>query len=541
MNRWRSLFCVALCAVTFAACTRAQTTASNGRNPWTIPGTLRLGESDQPDSLNPLFSNDAAADFTYGMIFTYILRYDQNGNYFPDLATAVPTLANGGISKDQRTITLHLRHNAKWADGVPLTAADFLFTYHAVFNDLNNVKSRDGWNDIASMQAPDPYTVVMHLRTPNVNVLGILAPGGLGYPPLPAHLLAHYADLNRVPFNNLPLSSGPYILTKWVHDASLEFVPNPYYFRGKPKLNKIIWSVIPNTNTIFNDLRTHTIDVYASVDENSVEDLPQISGIHVVKRLIANWRRLQFNVSRPFLRDVRVRRAIAQAVDWANINDTIYHGYNQLATSDIFPGSWAAPTIPRYRHDLADAKRLLAAAGWTPGTDGILQNAKGEKLQLSLSTGTNKPENEQAEVVIQSMLHEAGFDIVIRNYPVNQLFARDGPLYTGKYDMEWTVYLNGPDPDNTGNWNGNQIPPGGTNTSWLNDPIVNQTSIAAQKTFDQAVRKKLYQREEERIHEVVPAVFFYWENQYTATNSDVKNYVPAAFILDSWNSWEWSI
>jgi peptide/nickel transport system substrate-binding protein len=241
------------------------------------------------------------------------------------------------------------------------------------------------------------------------------------------------------------------------------------------------------------------------------------------------------------LHDVRVRLAIAEAVDWKNINDTVYHGYNLLATSDVFPQSWAAPTIPRYPNDVADEKRLLKAAGWTPGPDGIMQNAKGAKLQLYLSTGTNKPENAQAEVVIQGMLRQAGFDIQIRNYPVNVLFARTGPLYTGNYDMEWTVYLNGNDPDNSGNWAGSEIPPHGANTSWLRDPIVDQTSLAAERTFDQAVRKRLYQREEERIHQLVPAVFFYWENQYTATNSDVKNYDPAAFLLDSWNSWQWSI
>jgi peptide/nickel transport system substrate-binding protein len=382
---------------------------------------------------------------------------------------------------------------------------------------------------------------VIHLRQPNVAVLGILAPGGAGYPPLPAHVLSQYPNLNKVSFNNAPLASGPFVLVKWIHDQSLEFTPNPYYFRGKPGLKKIEWSIIPNTDTLFNELREHEIDVYAAVDEASVENLNQISGINIDKRLIANWRRLQFNVSRPNLRDVRVRRAIAEAVDWAHINDTVYHGYNRLSTSDIFPRSWAAPNIPRYPYDLKDAKKLLASAGWTPGPDGIMQNAKGDKLTLSLSTGTNKPENEKAEVVIQSMLRQAGFDIVIRNYPVNVLFAHDGPLYTGNYDMEWTVYLNGPDPDNLGNWAGSEIPPHGANTSWLDDPIVNQTSLDAEKTFDESVRKKLYQREEERIHEVVPAVFFYWENQYTATNSDVKNYIPAAFILDSWNSWEWRV
>ena len=549
MNALRSILALALCGAVFAGCTRAGGgKGANGHNPWTIPGTLRLGEPDEPDSLNPLFANSAASDLAFGMIFSYVLRYDQNGNYFPDLALAVPTLANGGISKDQKTITIHLRHNARWADGVPLTSADWIFTYHAVFNPANNTKTKYGWDDIASVNAPDPYTIVMHLKAPTVAVLGILAPGGAGYPPLPAHVLSKYPNLNRVSFNSAPLGSGPYVLKTWNHESSLIFVPNAYYFRPL-SLKKVVWEVIQSTNTIFNELRTHDIDVYAAVDENSVSQLDQIDGINIDKRLVANWRRLQFNTSsspnggahNPALHDVRVRLAIAEAVDWKHINDTVYHGYNQLATSDIFPGSWAAPNIPPYRFDVDDAKRQLTAAGFTLGSDGKLHDAKRNKLSLQLTTGTNKAENISAEVVIQRMLDAIGFDIQIRNYPVNVLFAQTGPLYTGKYDMEWTVYLNGPDPDNSGNWDGHQIPPHGTNTSWMNDAIVNQSTEAAQKTFDQNARKALYQKEEARIHQLVPAVFFYWENQYTATNNDVKNYKPAAFILDSWNSWQWSI
>ncbi len=535
----RTLLALALCGTVLVACSQSQpSTTTSGRHPWTQPHVLRLGEPDEPDSLNPMFANNAAADLAFGMLYSYILRYDQNGNYIPDLATVVPSLQNGGIAKDGMTLTIHLRKDAKWADGAPLTADDWMFTYHAVNNPANTVRSTYGWDNIASVDEPDKYTIVIHLKTPAVSALGLLAPGAI--PPLPKHLLFTYPDLNKIPFNEKPLASGPYALKAWNHGASLEFVPNPYYFRGKPKLAEVVWKIIPDTNTLFNQLQTHEIDVYAGVSESTIANLKNISGITVDKRLVANWRRLQFNVSRPILDDVRVRRAIAEAIDWKNINDTVYHGYNQLAVSDIFPGSWAAPNIPRYPFDIDDAKKLLAAAGWTPGTNGTLQK-DGKPLHLQLTTGTNKLENQQAEEVIQQKLKLIGFDIEIKNYPVNLLFAQNGPLYTGNYDMEWTVATNGPDPDNSGNWAAKFIPPGGANTSWLRDPLISKLALDAGATFDQAKRKVLYQQEEERIHAVVPAVFFYWENAYTAVNSDVKNYKPASFILDSWNSWEWDI
>jgi len=540
MNYVRLLVAIAVCASLLPACNKASVSTAGGRNPWTIPHVLRLGEPDEPDNLNPLFANNAAADLAFGLIYSYPLRYDRDGNFIPDLLTVVPTLANGGIAKDNMTMTLHFRKDAKWADGVPLTADDWMFTYAAVNNPHNNVKTNYGWDQIARVDEPDKYTVVIHLKRPTVTAYGILAAGGSGYPPLPKHLLGSLPDINTASFNSKPLASGPYVLTAWNHGSSLEFAPNPYYFRGKPKLSKIEWRVVPDVSTLFNQLQTHEIDVYAAINESSIAQLKNVTGVTVDRRLVASWRRLQFNVSRPSLQDVRVRKAIAEAVDWKDINDTVYHGLNALATSDVFPKSWAAPTIPRYAFDVEDAKRLLASAGWTPGPNGILQK-DGAPLHLQVSTGTNKQENIKAEEVIQQMLKAVGIDVEIKNYPVNILFARDGPLYTGHYDMEWSVATNGPDPDNSGNWNSRFIPPAGANTAWLNDPIVDATSMAASQTFDQAKRKALYQKEETRIHELVPAVFLYWENQVTAYNTDVKNYEQASFIYDSWNSWEWDI
>jgi peptide/nickel transport system substrate-binding protein len=532
---------IALALLMSAGCTQPYARPATGeRNAWTIPNVLRLGEDEEPDSLNLMFAHNAAADTVAGLLFSFLLRCDAQGNYIPDLATEVPTVHNGGISSDGMRIVVHLRRGVVWADGAPLTAADWLFTYRAVMNPANNVKTQYGWDAIASANAPDPYTIVIRLKRPNVAVLGILGFGGAAYPPMPAHLLARLPNLNAAAFNQQPLSSGPYILKEWNHGSSLTFVPNPRYFRGAPKLKEVIWKVVPDTNTLFNELATHEIDVYPNVSANAIARLSSIGGIRVARSLIADWRHLGLNLSRPQLADVRVRRAIAEAVDWKRIDATVYHGVDRLAVSDIFPASWAAPQLEAYRYDPADAKRLLAQAGWRPAADGTLR--KGQlAMHLAIYATNGHPENTESQVMIQSMLRAVGIDIAVRNYPGSYLFAMNGPLYTGKYDLEWSIETNGPDPDNSGDWNGAFIPPRGANTSWLNDPIVNRTSAAAASTFDQAVRKVLYQREEERLRELVPAVFFSWRMNYTAMNSDLKNYVPGAFIGDSWNAWEWRI
>ncbi|HEY2474720.1 MAG TPA: peptide ABC transporter substrate-binding protein [Candidatus Cybelea sp.] len=532
----------ALLALLFAAaaCTRPGSPLHGERNAWTIPGVIRLGEDEEPDGLNLMYAHTAASDAISGLLYSFILRYDAQGDYVPDLATRVPTLRNGDISRDGKQIVVHLRKGVVWADGAPLTAADWLLTYRIVRDPQAAVKSTYGWDEIASASAPNPYTIVIRLKHPSVRVLGILAMGGAGYPPMPAHLLAHVANLRESSYNEHPLSSGPFALKAWNHGSSLTFVPNARYFRGAPKLKEVIWKVVPDVNTLLNELTTHEVDVYPSVNANNVARLSAISGIAVTHRLSANWRHLGINLSRPLLADIRVRQAIAQAVDWARIEHDVFHDLDRLAVSDIFPESWAAPSLPAYRYDPGEAKRLLAAAGWRPGADGILR--KGPlAMHLAIYATTGHQENAESQVLIQSMLRQVGIDLSVRNYPGSYLFAMDGPLYSGRYDLEWSIETNGPDPENSGNWSGDFIPPRGANTSWLNDPIVNATSLAAASTFDEGKRKALYQREEERVRSLVPAVFFSWETDYTAMNTDLKNYIPAAFIGDTWNAWEWKI
>jgi peptide/nickel transport system substrate-binding protein len=519
---------------------RTPTAADAAHHPWTHPGHLRIGSTDEPDSLNPMFAHTDATDQVDALIFAPMFRYNEHGEFVPELATEVPTYANGGISKDSKTIVLHFRKGLKWSDGAPLTARDLRFTWRATLDKRNPTKLTSGWSDIVAVDVPNDLTAVMHLKEPNADVLGSFGGGGgSAYPPLPEHLLGNVADLSRDPFNAHPISSGPFLLTAWNHGSSLEFAANPLYWRGRPKLDRITFSIVPNPTTLFDELRTHEIDVIPNVQENSVAQLPSIEGITVAKHLISSWRRLAINCSKPALADRNVRLAIAEGIDWDQINATVYHGFNVRSTSDIPPDSWAAPREPFYPHDPSGARKLLDAAGWKPGPDGV-RAKNGVRLDFTISA-TTKPGNEQAEVLMQQAIKPLGIALSIKNYPASVLFAQSGPLYGGTYDLEWSIDTNAPDPDNQGLWSSAFVPPKGANTSFVRDAVIDQTSQAALRTFDRAQRKALYQREEDRIHALVPTVFFYWENARAAYNSDLKNYKPAEYITDNWNAWEWEI
>jgi peptide/nickel transport system substrate-binding protein len=536
---------VAVVSIANGGCSRVQPAGEpvqTRRNAWTIPGHLRLGATDEPDALNPFFSHNAAADEIETLLFAYVFRYDAHGNLIPEVARELPSYANGGISRDNKTLTLHIRPGLTWSDGAPLDARDLRFTWRAAVDNRNNTKLRLGWDDIASMEVPNRTTLIVHMKRVNSAIISEIWGGGGGssYPPLPEHLLGALPTLNRAAFNTAPISSGPWLLAAWNHGASLEFKPNPRYWRGPPKLQTLTWKIVPDPNTLFQLLSTHDVDVYDNIPETQVPQLKTIAGVRVAKRLVANYRHLEVNTRRPQLADVRVRRAIAQAIDWNRLNATIYHGVDVRAVSDIVPDSWAAPHIAQWTYDPAAANRLLDAAGWKPAAGGVRQK-DGVPLALTISA-TNKPGNEQAEIQMQQQLHAVGIELAIKNYPASVLFAQNGPLYSGQYDLSWSIETNGPDPDNAGNWSGRYMPPHGANTAFLDDPVITQTSEAALQTFDREKRKRLYQIEEERIHAQVPAIFLYWEISYVAFNSDLRHYVPAEYDMAGlWNSYQWEI
>jgi peptide/nickel transport system substrate-binding protein len=541
---FKKLALVAACALLLGGCTKVDQSqaAAGGPHPWTRPGHLIIGAAgEEPDTLNKLFANTDAADQLAQFISEPLFRYGPGGEYLPAAATDVPTLENGGISKDQLAVTLHIRKGMKWSDGEPYDGRDLVFTWKAVMNPRNNTRLTAGWDDIASMDLPDPDTVVVHLKKPYGGILGIFACGGAGYPPLPAHLLEKLPDLNHAAYNSKPISSGPFVLTAWNHGSSLELAANPQYWRGKPGLDRVTYRIIPSADTLFTMLQTHDVDISDSVTESQIDRLKSLTGYTVTKRLIANLRRLQFNVSKPQLSDPRVRRAIGESIDWDRINDTIYHGYNQRAATDIFPLSWAAPSgITPMKRNLAEAQRLFDAAGWKLGADGM-RAKDGVPLAFTVSTTVSKPANIQAELQMQQDLKAVGVRLEPKNYQTSLLFAQTGPIYTGKYDSEFTIETQAPDPDNEGLWSGKMIPPHGTNASWLNDAVLTQVSHDANLTMDRAKRKALYQRQADRINELTPAVFLYWQNSFSAVNSDLKNWKPASYISDFWNCWEWTI
>lgn len=514
----------------------APTTAHH--NSWTIPGVVRLSETEEPNSLVRIFSNQASADDVTALLFEPLFRFDQRGDPVPSLATEFPTARNGLISRDGLRITFKLRPHARWSDGAPVTADDVIFTWHAIMNPNNAVVGTWGYDDISDIVRDDAHQVTMVLKKPLAPAVYLFSEGS--FPPLPAHLLAGSSSLNKSPFGANPIGDGPYLLKRWVHGQDLVLSPNPRYWRGEPRLREIDVKFIPDANTVAAALRTHEIDVIDGISKPLIPQLRGMSGVTFRQNLLANYRHMAFNCKNPILRDVRVRRAIAQAVDVDRIIRDVYGGYGVRAATDIPPFSWAATELPAIPYDPAAARRLLDDAGWKAGPDGI-RSKNGRRLELTISSATGNRPNTRAEEIIAQSMAGLGVDMTVKNYAASVLFARNGPLYGGTYDVEWTVSTEGSDPDNIGVWGCDYMPPRGANTAFYCNREVDRYLRDAETHYDQARRKSDYAAAWKIMLRDVPALMIYWDKEVIATNSDLQNFKPSPFISDYWNAWEWTI
>jgi peptide/nickel transport system substrate-binding protein len=249
---------------------------------------------------------------------------------------------------------------------------------------------------------------------------------------------------------------------------------------------------------------------------------------------------MAFNCRSPILKDVNVRRAIVHAINVDRIIHDVYGGYAVRAVTDVPPFSWAANNLPAPAYDPQLARKILDDAGWRPGADGIRVRA-GRRLELSISSATGNRPNTRAEEIVAESLRGIGVDMSVKNYAASVLFAQTGPLYSGKYDVEWTVSTEGTDPDDIGNWGCDYMPPHGANTSFYCDPRVDRYLRDAEIHYEQQRRKSDYEQAWKIMLRDVPALMIYWDKEVIAINSDLKNFKPSPFISDYWNAYEWRI
>jgi peptide/nickel transport system substrate-binding protein len=552
--RWPAGLAAAVAAsIAFSGCSKVSNQSAGGRHPWTEPGVLRWTEFTDPKNLNPVL-NSASPTLDMSMFYySYTVRYDQNAKPYPDALSEIPTVENGDVSKDGLTLKYKLRHNMKWQDGPPVTCNDLKFTWQVVMNPHNNVVTTDGYKDIGSIDCSDPYVAVVHMKKVYAPFLQQLWSVNGNAPILPEHLLAKYNDdkgsFNTAPYNSLPVGSGPFKVVQWQRGQEVRMEVNPDFYLGRPKLNEVVYKILPDENTAETQLQTHEIDMLAL---GTGLKWPQYQALAADPKngLIATrvdafqWTHIDFNLKQPIVSDVQVRRALAYATDKNEIVQKIAHGSAIPADTDQQPHySWAYTTdIVHYPYDPAKARQLLDADGWKVGPDGV-RVKDGQRLEFTLSTQTESTNGKAIQTLLQRQWREIGVVADIKNYPSDEFFdnSTNGILQGGHYDAAGFSWAGAADPDDSAIYSGDNLAPHGQNAMFWNNRIATDAMNDALKTVDQARRKKDYVIVQQQLALDVPTIILYFVRMPYVYNSDLKGFNPSPVISAFWDPWNYSI
>jgi peptide/nickel transport system substrate-binding protein len=520
-----------LIAVSAAACTKVGTTSDvGGRHPYTHPHELRFAAASDIQVLNPLENESAYEEYLASLTMAYLIKTDAKGNAnVPELATVVPSQQNGGISKDGKTITWHLRHGVTWSDGAPFTADDVIFTTKQVVNPANNVSSTDGWDLIEKMDEPDKYTVVYHLKKPYSSfAVTFFSTGGANPAILPQHLLKGLPNLNNVPYNSLPVGIGPFKYEAWNRGDSVVMVRNPTYFRGRTKLDRIIFKIIPDRNTTLGQLRTHELDLWIPVSPHFYPQALAIPGIVGSSIPSYTFDHMDFNLTHPIFADVAVRRALRYAINRKEIIDKIENGLYLLGESPVTPASRYFTQLPQVPYDIAKANALLDADGWKRGPDGI-RSKNGQRLSLTLASSIGNPDTDTEIELIRGSWKQLGVDFIVKRYLSSQFFAtiaNGGIIYGGKFDAVVFGWGADPNEDMSNLYACYRFPPNGQNDPhWCNRTATAEMD-RAKESYDPAVRTPLIAAVQRALYDDVPTVILDVRKQLSAYNEDLKGWHP---------------
>ncbi len=525
-------------AIAAAGCSRSGTgpagpAGKNGRlNAWTVPHVLRYATGEDFSTLNPLLNQQTTLSLMSSLTMAWLIKWNVHDRPYPELATEVPTKADGGVSKDGLTITYHLRKGVKWSDGAPFTADDVVWTIHAIMNPANNVTSRTGWDLIRKVDEPNKYTVVLHMSKPySPFVENFFSTAGGNPCILPKHLLAKYPNINHVPYNSLPVGIGPFKYKEWDRGSRVVMVRNPLYWRGLPKLKEIDFEIIPDTNTVITQLEAKELDMFYNAPPAQIGQLRSLLPFTTYVMPDYYYRHLDFNLSSPKLKDRAVREALRYATDRPAIIAKIYKGIGSLQEQPSPKSApYYDPSIKVVPFDIAKANQILDRAGWKRGPDGVREK-NGVRLSLNVALDSADPQAASMMELIRAWWKQIGVRFDIRQYPSSLLFADyadHGIIYRGKFDVSYFQWSDDPLGDFSPIYACDGIPPNGQNdVRWCNrkadaamHALYTHFTQRQRNADDRVVMRELYKD--------VPTIVVMGTDTVWVWNKDLKHFHPNA-------------
>lgn len=463
-----------------------------------LGGTLRIGTNQDQIGLDPQTSNATASSRIYENIYSTLVKFNEKLEVSPDLAES--------YTADSPTqYTFKLRKGVKFHNGRELKATDVKYTFDRIRDPATASPRVSQFAPLDSIETPDEYTVVFKLKNAYAPFVTILASRDTG-----SIIAKEVVEANGGKIDKADAGSGPFKLKEWVPNTRTVLEKNPdYYLKGQPYLDSLIYMPIPDDTARSTALRTGAVDIIEYAPPKDIKTLRADTKITVTGEGNNNVRFLAFNTKVKPFDNVKVRQAIAWAVDRGPVVDAAVDGAGtELTAGPFLPSFWAGLQQPIYKKDVAKAKQLLTEAGFPNGFTAKLKNTPTYSFLGN------------AGIVVQEQLKVVGinFEIVSLEWSV---FLKD---YLGK-DFEAAVsgYSAFADPHTV--FDGTYVTGRQNNFMSYSNAKFDELVTQGAATSDQAARAKIYQQAQQILVDDSPMVFLYAANEYEAMQSYVKGYV----------------
>ncbi|MEI6290279.1 MAG: peptide ABC transporter substrate-binding protein [Chloroflexota bacterium] len=524
---------------------------------------------EDPPSFNAVVADSGYDALVMHMALLGLTGVDPDGKVYPILAAELPTQENGGVKIDQALgtmdVTWKLRPDVKWADGVPVTSDDVIFTYDAV-KDPTAGAWIPGIDQVTGIDKIDDLQFVIHFSSIYPSYLTFFGHNQIAI--WPKHYCKIEQGFQSWDCARTPLSDGPFILKEWVTGDHLSFVRNPdYYETGKPGIDKVIVKISPDAVVRETMIRQGDADILMWATEQIADDLKNDTNVKIsmsstgrfVMRLFLNLAAKgtldSVQTPNPFFTDVQVRQAIRSAIDVDTITSTVWHGYAAPVWSEFFRPPYNTCSIPRPKFDPEVSKSLLEKAGWVDiDGDGIRECKgcktadEGQKFKFELLTYTEygEPLN-LTQQLIAEMLKNVGIQADITQSQGSIMWADSASggieqsgsfnldLYDDGYpgndptDFIWKYYNSSAAKQdmgwNVGRWSNAEFDALSTRLYTLDEKLRQETFCKMGKILDAELPQIL-------LFSVVDA------DVYSTRMSGVRENVNSVV---SWNSADWKI
>jgi peptide/nickel transport system substrate-binding protein len=467
--------------------------------PRTPAGLVIALESD-PQSLDPRFGVDATSARLADLLHVSLTRAEPS-------AGRVPELARAWEWRDDRTFVVHLRDDVRFSDGRPVRAADVRATYEAVGDPTLGSPRRATLASLARVETPDDLTVVMVLTGPDAAF-----PDATGLPILPA-------DLARAP-GEATVGAGPYRLVEARRGDRIVLAPNPYAIDGPPRIDPLVLRIVPDAVVRVLELERGGVGfVQESLEPEILAELRRRRGLRVTTTPGTSVAYVAFNFRDPRLRNRRVRRAIAAAVDLDALARSLLGDTARPATGLLTPEHWAYAASRRARPSVRRARRLLDRAGFVdPDGDGPRA-----RFRLIYKT-SNQPARRRLAEALQADLARVGIALDVRTYEWGTLFA---DVRSGNFELAAMTWVGVADPDLYRlAYHSALVPPAGMNRGAYTSRAMDRLTEAGRRTYDPSARRAIYARVQRWAAHDLPVLPLFWEERIVVTTDRLHGFAP---------------